>query len=285
MEIIYNVRNELNIKEVLRKSLSMSSRLITKIKYNHLYLNGSHCSVNSTVQPGDIVCVDFNYNEDNSNIVSNPQIKLDILYEDELYIIINKPSNMPIHPSMEHYTDSLSNGVKTYFDSIHLHKKIRPVNRLDKDTSGIVVFAKNEYAQENFKPICKEYIAIINGIFSGNGIIDLPIGRKNGSIIERCIDYENVDSAITEYEVIKNISEYNLSIVKCTLMTGRTHQIRVHLANKLSPILGDTLYGSTSNLINRQALHSYHLRLIHPINKKVIDIYAPIPEDISNIIK
>lgn len=285
MEIIYNVRNELNIKEVLRKSLSMSSRLITKIKYNHLYLNGSHCSVNSTVQSGDIVCVDFNYNEDNSNIVSNPQIKLDILYEDELYIIINKPSNMPIHPSMEHYTDSLSNGVKTYFDSIHLHKKIRPVNRLDKDTSGIVVFAKNEYAQENFKPICKEYIAIINGIFSGNGIIDLPIGRKNGSIIERCIDYENGDSAITEYEVIKNISEYNLSIVKCTLMTGRTHQIRVHLANKLSPILGDTLYGSTSNLINRQALHSYHLRLIHPINKKVIDIYAPIPEDISNIIK
>lgn len=285
MEIIYNVRNELNIKEVLRKSLSMSSRLITKIKYNHLYLNGSHCSVNSTVQPGDIVCVDFNYNEDNSNIVSNPQIKLDILYEDELYIIINKPSNMPVHPSMEHYTDSLSNGVKTYFDSIHLHKKIRPVNRLDKDTSGIVVFAKNEYAQENFKPICKEYIAIINGIFSGNGIIDLPIGRKNGSIIERCIDYENGDSAITEYEVIKNISEYNLSIVKCTLMTGRTHQIRVHLANKLSPILGDTLYGRTSNLINRQALHSYHLRLIHPINKKVIDIYAPIPEDISNIIK
>lgn len=285
MEIIYNVRNELNIKEVLRKSLSMSSRLITKIKYNHLYLNGSHCSVNSTVQPGDIVCVDFNYNEDNGNIVSNPQIKLDILYEDELYIIINKPSNMPVHPSMEHYTDSLSNGVKTYFDSIHLHKKIRPVNRLDKDTSGIVVFAKNEYAQENFKPICKEYIAIINGIFSGNGIIDLPIGRKNGSIIERCIDYENGDSAITEYEVIKNISEYNLSIVKCTLMTGRTHQIRVHLANKLSPILGDTLYGSTSNLINRQALHSYHLRLIHPINKKVIDIYAPIPEDISNIIK
>ena len=285
MEIIYNVRNELNIKEVLRKCLSMSSRLITKIKYNHLYLNGSHCSVNSTVQPGDIVCVDFNYNEDNSNIVSNPQIKLDILYEDELYIIINKPSNMPVHPSMEHYTDSLSNGVKTYFDSIHLHKKIRPVNRLDKDTSGIVVFAKNEYAQENFKPICKEYIAIINGIFSGNGIIDLPIGRKNGSIIERCIDYENGDSAITEYEVIKNISEYNLSIVKCTLMTGRTHQIRVHLANKLSPILGDTLYGSTSNLINRQALHSYHLRLIHQINKKVVDIYAPIPEDISNIIK
>lgn len=285
MEIIYNVRNELNIKEVLRKSLSMSSRLITKIKYNHLYLNGSHCSVNSTVQPGDIVCVDFNYNEDNGNIVSNPQIKLDILYEDELYIIINKPSNMPVHPSMEHYTDSLSNGVKTYFDSIHLHKKIRPVNRLDKDTSGIVVFAKNEYAQENFKPICKEYIAIINGIFSGNGIIDLPIGRKNGSIIERCIDYENGDSAITEYEVIKNISEYNLSIVKCTLMTGRTHQIRVHLANKLSPILGDTLYGSTSNLINRQALHSYHLRLIHPINKKVVDIYAPIPEYISNIIK
>lgn len=285
MEIIYNVRNELNIKEVLRKSLSMSSRLITKIKYNHLYLNGSHCSVNSTVQPGDIVCVDFNYNEDNGNIVSNPQIKLDILYEDELYIIINKPSNMPVHPSMEHYTDSLSNGVKTYFDSIHLHKKIRPVNRLDKDTSGIVVFAKNEYAQENFKPICKEYIAIINGIFSGNGIIDLPIGRKNGSIIERCIDYENGDSAITEYEVIKNISEYNLSIVKCTLMTGRTHQIRVHLANKLSQILGDTLYGSTSNLINRQALHSYHLRLIHPINKKVVDIYAPIPEDISNIIK
>ena len=224
------------------------------------------------------------FGEDNSNIVPT-KMNLDIIYEDDAYIVINKPSGIPVHPSMLHYENSLSNGLKYYFDSIRLKKKIRPVNRLDKDTSGIVVFAKNEYAQENFKPICKEYIAIINGIFSGNGIIDLPIGRKNGSIIDRCIDYENGDSAITEYEVIKNISEYNLSIVKCTLMTGRTHQIRVHLANKLSPILGDTLYGSTSNLINRQALHSDHLRLIHPINKKVIDIYAPIPEDISNIIK
>ena len=285
MEIIYTVRNELNIKEVLKKSLSMSSRLITKVKYDHLYLNGSHCYVNSTVQSGDIVCVDFNYNEDNSNIVPNTQIKLDILYEDDFYIIINKSPNMPIHPSMEHYTDSLSNGVKSYFNSIHLYKKIRPVNRLDKDTSGIVVFAKNEYAQENLKSICKEYIAIINGIFSGNGIIDFPIGRKNGSIIERCIDYENGDSAITEYEIIKNLPKYNLSVIKCKLKTGRTHQIRVHLANTLSPILGDTLYGCSSTLINRQALHSYHLKFVHPISKKIIDIYAPIPEDMFNIIK
>lgn len=288
MKLTYTIQpndNFFNVKELLKLKFQISDRLLVKLKKNKkIWLNSTPTFVDSRLKPFDIVEILIDFEEKSENIIPT-QMDLNIIYEDEYYIVINKPSGIAIHPSILHYTDSLANGVKFYFEQKNIKKKIRPINRLDKDTSGIVVFAKNEYAQENFKPICKEYIAIINGIFSGNGIIDLPIGRKNGSIIERCIDYENGDSAITEYEVIKNISEYNLSIVKCTLMTGRTHQIRVHLANKLSPILWDTLYGSTSNLINRQALHSYHLRLIHPINKKVVDIYAPIPEDISNIIK
>ena len=124
---------------------------------------------------------------------------LQIVYEDDAFIVINKPSNIPVHPSMLHYENSLSNGLKYYFDSIFLKKKIRPVNRLDKDTSGIVIFAKNEYVQEALikqmksKTFKKEYFAICDGSFSSDlysGTINAPIARKENSIIERCIDFK-----------------------------------------------------------------------------------------------
>ena len=151
MKLIYKVpetNHYQNVKEVLKAEFQMSDRLLLKLKkLQKIYLNKNIVYVYHAILPGDIITCDLNDEEDNSNIVPT-SIPLDILYEDEAYLVINKPAGIPVHPSMEHYTDNLSNGIRAYFDKIGLRKKIRPVNRLDKDTSGIVVFAKNEYVQE-----------------------------------------------------------------------------------------------------------------------------------------
>lgn len=166
-----------------------------------------------------------------------------------------------------------------------LNKKIRPVNRLDRDTTGIVIFAKNEYIQEclikqmNLGTFYKEYLAILEGILDKTrGTIDAPISRKDGSIIERCIN-ENGAKAISHYEVIN--TKNNLSLVKFVLETGRTHQIRLHSKYINHPIIGDTLYGHESLLISRQALHCHKISFVHPITKKEVELTSPLPKDMD----
>ena len=277
------------IRDVLKNEFKISSRLLTKLRINKkVLLNGFYTYFDKELNFNDIVEVCLDYDEDNSNIVAN-NIPLDIIYEDEAFIIINKSAGIAIHPSCLHYDTSLSNGVKYYFDKIGLNKKIRPVNRLDKDTSGLVIFAKNEYIQEclvrqmNLDLFYKEYIAIVNGILEQeNGIINAPIARKENSIIERCISAEG-ETAVTHYEVLENFD--NLSLVKCILKTGRTHQIRVHFSFLGHPIIGDTLYGEKSTMISRQALHAYKVKFIHPITKNEIEFCAPLPDDFKEVLK
>lgn len=277
-----------HIKELLKEYFQISDRLLLKLKKNQsILLNDKVTSVNAILSVGDTIKVLLNHPEDNSNIVS---IKMDlaILYEDEGLLILNKPAGIPVHPSMEHYDSSLSNGVKFYFDQIGLEKKIRPVNRIDKNTSGIVVFAKNEYIQEclirqmksgDFE---KKYIAICENKFQKKqGTIDLPIARKPDSIIERCIS-DSGEFAKTYYTVLFECEDY--SIVSCKLETGRTHQIRVHLASIGHPLLGDTLYGNSSSFIGRQALHAYKIKFVHPVYKKLVDYTAPLPDDMRSLI-
>lgn len=277
-----------NVLHVLKEQFLLSDRLITKLKKaNKIYLNSLPTYTKKSVTVGDTVSVLIDFEEDNSNIVAS-NIPLNIIYEDDYLLVINKPANIAIHPSILHFDNSLSNGVKFYFDKLGLKKKIRIVNRLDRNTSGIVVFAKNEYIQEclikqmktnEFK---KEYLAIAKGILeSKSGTLNFPIARKEGSIIERTVSSDG-DSAITHYDVVKEFN--NLSLVHIVLETGRTHQIRVHFSYIGHPILGDTLYGSPSKSINRQALHSYKLTFIHPVTKKVVSLEAPLPNDIKNII-
>ena len=286
MKLKYIVDKEINIRQVLREKFGVSERLLTKLKKNKkIYLNGNNdIFLDIPVKSSDIVEVDFDFDEDNSNIVP-VKMDLNIIYEDDSLIVLDKPFNMPVHPSLNHYEDSLSNGLKYYYDSINLHRKIRPINRLDKDTSGIVIFAKNEYAQDRIRITNKIYLTILEGKLEGSGIIDKPIARKADSIIERCIS-DNGEKAITEYSVIKNfkIGNEEFSLVKCILHTGRTHQIRVHMASINHPILGDTLYGKSSSLIGRQALHAYKLTFVHPIIKKEIEVTSSIPSDMNNII-
>lgn len=277
------------VKQVLKSQFNLSDRLILKLKReNKIYLNDNTTLVNTSLTLDDIVSVDISFEEECENILPN-QMNLDILYEDEGLLIVNKGPNVPVHPSLNHYEDSLSNGVRYYFDSIGLKRKIRPINRLDKDTSGIVLFAKNEYIQECLvkqmkKGIFeKEYLAVLDGGLDESHLtVTAPIARKEESIIERCVSNDG-DYAETIFEVVETFNNYTL--VKCILKTGRTHQIRVHSKHIGHSILGDTLYGTSSSLISRQALHAYKIKFIHPISKEIIEITCPLPKDINNLIK
>lgn len=191
-------KNYDNVKQVLKEKFNISDRLLLKLKTNQkIYKNGNIVTVHETVNLNDKIEVFLDFNEDNSNIVPT-KMDLDILYEDEWLLILNKPHNTPIHPSRMHYEDSLSNGVSYYFNKINLYKKIRPVNRLDKDTSGIVIFAKSEYIQEYLvremkdKVFKKEYIAFVDGILENKcGTIHTKISRKPNSIIERQVSQDD----------------------------------------------------------------------------------------------
>lgn len=265
-----------------------SNRLLVKLKNKKAVLcNGKNVSMDYTLSCNNIVTVDLDYDEESDNIVPT-KMNLNIVAEDNAYIVLNKPAGIAIHPSCRHYKTSLSNGVKYYFQTIGLNKKIRPINRLDKDTSGLVIFAKNEYVQECLTQQMKNhsfqkwYIALLDGFLKEKqGTISAPIARKPNSIIERCISPDG-DKAITHYKVLKEFENY--SLVEFLLGTGRTHQIRVHSQYIDHPIVGDTLYGKISELIQRQALHAYKIQFVHPISNKLHFYELDFPDDIKNII-
>ena len=290
MEINYEIKNNTQtINSTLQNELKISSRLLYKlIKLNKIELNHKPCDTRKTGTFGDTITINFDYEEDNSNIIPT-KMNLNIIFEDDWLLVVNKPAGIAIHPSVLHYYDSLCNGIKFYFDKIGLKKKIRPVNRLDLNTSGLVVFAKCEYIQEylinqmknnQFK---KEYLAVCNGFFDKkSGTINLPIARKENSIIERCISPSG-QNAITDYKVLAQYDTF--SIVECHLQTGRTHQIRVHMSAIGHPLLGDTLYGNSSSLIARQALHCYKLSFVHPVSKQFMDFNCDLPVDMKAVVK
>ena len=291
MELRYIVKDNSqykNINQILEKEFDFSTRLLAKlIKNKQILLNGFSVDTRNEISINDEIIVKLDLEEDNSNIVPT-KMNIEIIYEDEWFLVINKPAGIAIHPSRMHYTDSLSNGIRYYFDKIGLKKKVRPVNRLDFDTSGIVIFAKCEYIQECFikqmnnKTFKKEYLAIVDGILENKkGSISFPIARKEGSIIERCVS-DIGQPSVTHYEVLSTFENY--SLVKCYLETGRTHQIRVHFAAISHPLIGDTLYGNPSDLISRQALHSYKISCIHPIFNKKVEFICDIPLDMKKLI-
>ncbi len=286
IKLTYTVLKEDDGKKVgniLRDKLNISSRLLNKLKMNgKILVNRTSVFSSYIVHLNDEIEVNIDFEEED-NILPQ-QMDLEILYEDEYFLAINKPFGTVVHPSSYHPNNTLANGVKYYLNN---KKKIRAINRLDRDTSGIVLFAKNEYIQELMikdKTINKEYFAIVLGkLENTKGTINAPIARKEGSIMEREINEEG-QSAITHYEVVKFIKEKDISLLHLKLETGRTHQIRVHLAYIGHSILGDTLYGIETNLINRQALHAYKMTFTHPLLNSEIEIIAPMPDDMNKIL-
>lgn len=286
--ITYNVQTNESVKNILKSKLKMSERLIRKIKLNDkLTCEGRCLKINDIIEAGNILTIDLNFEEESENIDS-VEMPLDILYEDEWLIIINKPANMVVHPSVLHRTDSLASAVKFYLESKNEKIKMRFVNRLDKDTTGIVIFAKSEYIQEALAAqmqdgtLIKEYRAIVEGALEGNGTIDKPIKRQEGSIMIRIVS-DDGERAVTHYEVLQNMKD--MTLVKVILETGRTHQIRVHMKKIGHTLIGDDLYGNKSYLINRQALHAYKINFIHPITNEKMEFVAEMPEDMEKLMR
>lgn len=277
MQLTYIVKNLYynSYNKILKDELKISNRLFQKlIKSNSIKIND--CILNTKNKPNlnDKITIDFSYPEDNSNIVPK-DIPFSILYEDDWLLIISKPAGIAIHPSCLHFDDSISNGIKYYFDNINLKKKIRIVNRLDFGTSGITIIAKCEYIQEflinemESNIFKKYYLCLVHGLLEKKqGIINLPIARTPGSIIERQVDFDNGKKAITHYKVLKEYE--NSSLIECLLETGRTHQIRVHFSYLNHPLIGDSLYGKEVDRTKFQKLHCYKQEFIHPISRKKI---------------
>ena len=252
-----------------------------------------------TVAVNDKITVHLIDDEVSKNIPAVP-IPVNIVYEDEDLLIVNKPADMPIHPSIGNYENTLANGIAWYFASQNKPYVYRCINRLDRNTTGLLILAKNMLSgailsqQMKDRQIHRTYLALVEGQTEENGIIDAPIGRAGESIITRQIDYENGAPARTHYKLMEYrpaapslLSEYpgfppeGVSLVKLRLETGRTHQIRVHMTSIGHPLCGDTLYNPSTQLMERQALHSYSLEFIHPVTGKPMFFTAPLPDDMS----
>lgn len=274
------------IKDFLReKGFSRQNLVELKKMPESILLNGVWEYVTCRLSLGDTLRIHIKEEESSEKI---PPVKLPfpVVYEDEDIVVVNKPADMPIHPSLNNYENTLGNAAAYYFMQQGKSFIFRCINRLDRDTTGLTVLAKNMISCSMLQSdmlqrrISREYLAIVEGKFDEpEGTIDAPIGRKEGSTIERMVDIENGERAVTHYRVLEQNEKFALVALK--LETGRTHQIRVHMASIGHPLVGDFLYNPQNKGMNRQALHAWKLSFIHPITKEILKLEAPVPEDMK----
>ncbi|SCM79618.1 Uncharacterized RNA pseudouridine synthase YlyB [uncultured Sporomusa sp.] len=273
----------LPLKDFLRRQAGLSLTLWRKIKTNGtLAINGQPAAVSDTVYPGDTITV--TWPETSSIIAEN--LPLSIIYEDEWLLAANKPAGMLVHPATGERSGTLGNAIMHYYSLQHYSCGFHPVNRLDRNTSGLILIAKRpdiqHWLNQNQQYIVKQYLAVATGIPTpACGVIDAPIGRKTDSIIEREVRPDG-QHALTRYRVLENFK--HASLLEVLLETGRTHQIRVHLQYIGCPLQGDDLYGGPVDQINRQALHAARLILPHPVTKQQLDLTSSLPDDLINLI-
>lgn len=266
------------VGEVLPKFFSLSKRAITRLKQHPLgiLVNNAHVTVRYVLKKGDCLSVLLKPEETPSNIIPK-KMALAIVYEDDDFLAVNKPPDMPMYPNFHYAQQNLASGVLYYFGTLGISQVFRPISRLDKDTSGIVLLAKNAYIQHQFTSVYtkKTYLALAEGIIASAGQIELPIRRETEGTMRRIVA-DDGKYAKTVYMPL-SIIEGN-TLLQVELLTGRTHQIRVHLCYSGHPLLGDKLYDGDTSLWKRQALHAWRLEFVHPLTKKMIRLLSPFEE-------
>lgn len=293
-KIIYHIEETHNGKPIglFLKEKGYSRAVLVELKKTKqgIRKNGVWACVNEVMETGDHIEICF-IEEENSETILPVKMELDILYEDEDLLVVNKPYNMPIHPSINNYDNTLANGVVSYYKEQNCPHVFRCLNRLDRDTTGATLIAKNLLSaailsrQVMERKLTRTYLALVEGVTEEEGTIDLPIGRAEGTVIKRKVDEKEGQCAVTHYKrnTVIEVEGQKVSLLSLQLETGRTHQIRVHMSHIGHPLLGDFLYNESNRMLTRQALHSSKLCFWHPITGNYMEILAPLPKDMDHL--
>lgn len=286
--ISYTNDKEMILKDLLLDKLNFSVRSLSKMKREETILvNGEFKKLNTIIKKGDLI--EIKIDEEMAHFEAQ-NLNLDIIYDDFDIIMVNKPPFMVVHPTKSHYNNTIANGITDYIIKKGEKVRVRFVNRLDMNTSGLVIVAKNAYAHHTLSndmsnnKFEKTYITVVKGIVKDDkGTINKPIYRPTEDSIKRIVDDKGQES-ITHYKVIERLKD--ATVLEIKLETGRTHQIRVHMNYLGHGIIGDELYGYVNEeLINRQALHAYKLEFEQPRTKEILRFEAELPNDIKNLIE
>ncbi|HEX2986424.1 MAG TPA: RluA family pseudouridine synthase [Caproiciproducens sp.] len=268
----------IRLKNFLRGFCALSSRLMIRLKREPMGItrNGQHAIVTEVLRGGDLISLLI---PDDAKQLEPVPLPLSVLFEDDDILVVDKPADMPMYPAPGHDRDSLANAVAAYFQNHGEKIAFRPVYRLDKDTTGLVVLAKNSYAAARLAgAVHKEYYAICEGELSGGGTVEMPIGIKEGHGIQREVT-PNGEKAKTNWQAVGWGNRH--SLLKLNLETGRTHQIRVHMAHIGHPLAGDDMYGGQLDLISRQALHCGEICFSHPVTGEKMKLQSKMPQDMQ----
>lgn len=274
--------NYISLRNYL-KSNKISTSMVRRLKRteNGIMLNGNSVFTNTPVNKGDIIILKL---EDKCIVHEvDCDLELNIIYEDDDYILVNKPSGIAVHPTSTIKNNTLKNAFDTYCKKNNLNLIFRPVYRLDKNTSGILVIAKNQLAVSMYKDAVKKYIAFCHGKTKDEDTITSKIDLEENSFIKRKTDDLNGKNAITHYKNLFSNDKY--SALELSLETGRTHQIRVHMSSIGHPLVGDDLYGGNRELLNRQALHCFYIKFKNQISGKIIECSCELPCDMNLFIE
>lgn len=279
----------LKVKELMKRRFGFSSRLMRKLKVQGgVELNGAFVKLYEKGKAGDTLTVEL---PEETSEFEPENIKISVLYEDDDLLLINKQPGYVVHPTKGHANHTIANGLMQYMIDTDQSFKIRFINRLDMDTSGVLLIGKNSHCQDDFSKqaaenkVEKKYTAIVKGLVKEDaGTVDEPIGLEEVDHVRRTVRDDGYPS-VTHYRVLERY-EKGYTMVELLLETGRTHQIRVHMAHLGHPVVGDVLYGKQEDLlIERQALHAKSLSFLHPVSRRPMTVEAPLPQDMQRLME
>ena len=279
-------RENLTVEWFLRRH-GYSRHIITGLKRTEdgIFRNGVRAWTSQAVHAGDVIETHLVETEPSDGILPRP-VPFSVVYEDDDILVVDKPADTPIHPSIGNYENTLANGIAWYFEQKGEPFVYRCINRLDRDTSGALILAKNAFSaavlstQMRNRQIRRTYLAVVEGITPPNGTISAPISRVDDSVIERRVDFLHGEPAVTHYERLETKNEH--SLLEIHLETGRTHQIRVHMGYIGHPLPADYLYHPEYDCFKRQPFLQIQLEFRHPVTDKSMCLLAPVPEDMCN---